>query len=165
MAADLNTDNVFEFRLRGGVTLRFGPPRAGDGGVAQAMVVPLLFRKSELSTYFHEDAKPTWTISPDDKAKQGTGSLWVSGGHQSLFIDLLLPATDFQKTGLSTFEIWLRVIREAKDDLNKDVRLRLWFDAQDVQPSAVAALKNGKALSTTNEELNVKPSVVQWRDD
>jgi hypothetical protein len=161
---NLQTDNIFEFRLGGGVALRFGPPRAGDGGVARILTVPALFRNSDLAAYFDEGAKPTWTVAPDSKAKQGICSLWVSGGHQCLFIDLLLPATDFQTTGLSTFEHWLRVIREAKDDLNKDVRLRLIFNAHDVQSSAIAALKDGKSPSTPKMELSVKPSVVQWQD-
>ena len=78
---NLQTDNIFEFRLGGGVTLRFGPPRAGDGGVARVLTVPALFRNSDLAAYFDEDAKPTWTVAPDKSEagdSQPMGQWWSS---------------------------------------------------------------------------------------
>jgi hypothetical protein len=178
--------NTFELRLEGGVSFGFGPPRPGDAGMARILRAPDFCSAPELAHYFNEGAKAQWGLSPlDGTARKafadegnlarsidfsaitkGIGFLEVSGGYRCAFVELYLPATDFQNTGVSTFEDWLRLLRATKDDLNREALLHLNFAADQLEKSDIAAFKVGKRLATTDVQLQVRPRQVQWaRDD
>jgi hypothetical protein len=178
--------NVFELRLEGGVSFGFGPPRPGDAGMAQTLRAPDFCRDPELAHYFKEGAKAQWGLSPIDTTARktfadeaslarpvdintitnGIGFIEVSGGYRCVFVELFLPTTDFRKTGMSTFEDWVRILRATKDDLNQEALLHLNFARDQVQKLDIAAFTAGKRLATTDVELQVRPRAVQCaRDD
>ena len=186
MCSERDSQNAFELRLEGGVSFGFGPPRPGDGGMAQILRAPDFCRGPELAHYFNEGAKAQWGLSPIDRTARkaladeaslarpvdisaitkGIGFIEVSGGYRCVFVELCLPTTDIRNTGMSTFEDWLRILRDTKDDLNREALLHLNFAPDQLQDSDIAAFKVGKRLATTDVELQVRPRVVQWaRDD
>lgn len=186
MCSERNSQNAFELRLEGGISFGFGPPRPGDGGMAQILRAPGFCRDPELAHYFKEGAKAQWGLSPIDTTARkafadeaslarpvdinhitkGIGSIEVSGGYRCVFVELYLPTTDIRNTGMSTFEDWLRILRDTKDDLNREALLHLNFAPDLLQDSDIAAFKVGKRLATTDVQLQVRPRLVQWtRDD
>jgi hypothetical protein len=181
-----SVQHVFELRLEGGTSFGFGPPRPGDCGGARILRAPDFCRDPELARYFHEQAKAQWELSPIDKtARQlfadetrlarvinttgltkGVGFIEANAAYGSVFVELSLPTTNFQSTGISTFEDWLRILRATKDDLNQEALLRLNFAPDQLQEADIAAFKVGKRLATTDVELRVRPRAIQWtRDD
>jgi hypothetical protein len=54
MCSERNSQNAFELRLEGGISFGFGPPRPGDGGMAQILRAPGFCRDPELAHYFKE---------------------------------------------------------------------------------------------------------------
>ena len=186
MRSALQTQGVFEFRLEGGVSVGFGPPRPGDGGMARILGVCNFCRGPELARYFDDNAKAQWSLAPIDIAvrrafaddarlaqvidisglSKGVGFIEVNEGYGCVFVELWLPMTNIRRTGMSTFEDWLRLIRATKDDLNREALLRLSFTPDQLRLSDIAAFKSGKRLATTDVELVVRPRVIQWtRDD
>jgi hypothetical protein len=176
----------FELRLEGGVTLAFGPRRPGDGGVARLLRAPEFCRDPELMHCLDEQMKAQWELSPlDAKTRRafadanrtahlvdisgisrGVGFIAVRPGDKRVSVELWLPMTDFRRTGISTFEDWLCILREVKDDLNREALLRLRFPSDRMRKSDIAAFKEGKRLGTTGVELHVRPRAIQWsRDD
>jgi hypothetical protein len=176
---------VFEFRLEGGKLFQFGPPRPGEGGRAYTLRTPPIFRHGELAPYFSETARVQWEVRPIDKQtrrefaeenrdhplidigaiSKGAAFLWLSGGYGHVFIDVWLPMTDVQKTGLSTYEDWLRILASAKDDLNREALLRLSFDPRQLQPTDIEAFRRGARLATADVELPARPRAIQWAQD
>jgi hypothetical protein len=174
---------VFEFRLEGGVSFGFGPPRAGDGGMARILSAPDFCSDPKLARYFDQQVTAQWGLAPIDSTTRqefadiaslvrpvdvdavtkGVGFIHLSGGHQCVFAELRLPVDKFAVTGLSTFEDWLRILRATKDDLNQEAVLRLTFAPDRLQDADIAAFKIGKRISTTDVELQVRPRLVQWR--
>jgi hypothetical protein len=182
----MTNQNLFEFRLEGGKSLGFGPPRPGDAGVARLLRAPDFCGTPELARYFDSQAKAQWALSPMDKQARrsladeirfarvvdisgitkGVGSIEVNGGYQQVFVEVCLPTTNIRGTGISTFEDWLRILQATKDDLNQEALLRLNFASDRLQESDIAAFKAGKRLATTDVELQVRPRAIRWaRDD
>jgi hypothetical protein len=154
--------------------------------MAQMLRAPDFCRDPELVRYFKEGARAQWGLLPIDKTARlafadtaslvrpvdtdamlsGIGFIEVSGGYGCVFVELCLPTTNIQNTGISTFEDWLRIVRATKNDLNQEAVLRLSFAADQLQQSDIASFKAGKRLATTDVELQVRPRMVQWaRDD
>jgi hypothetical protein len=175
--------SVFEFRLEGAKTLVFGPPPPGDGGIARILRAPDFCRDPALEHCLSSTTRVQWDLSPIDRdARRRLANAALSSPiaditgmsrgvalvqnepDKSLRIDVWLPMTDFGRTGLSTFEEWLGLIKDAKNDLNREAVLRL--DFRQVRDVDVAAFQAGKRLATTGVELEVRPRAIQWsRDD
>jgi hypothetical protein len=185
MSPERTSPTVFEFRLEGGVSFGFGPPRPGDAGMARILSAPEFCRAPKLARYFDVQAKAQWGLAPIDSialrefadaaslvrpvdadaVTKGVGFVHISGGHQCVFAELNLPADNIGATGLSTFEDWLRILRATKDDLNQEAVLRLTFAPDRLQEADIAAFMLGRRLATTDVELQIRPRLVQWKGD
>ena len=185
MSPDLKAKSVFEFLLEGGVSFGFGPPRPGDGGIAQILHAPDFCSAPELAPYFDSGAKAQWDFAPIDGTARrrfateaslnrildidvvtkGVGFIYVSGGYQCVFVELCLPTTNAGSSGLSTFDDWLQIVQATKNDENREALLRLNFAPDQLQVADVAAFKTGNRLATTDIELHVRPRVFQWSRD
>jgi len=81
-------------------------------------------------------------------------------------VDICLSVTRAVEDGASVFDDWNRIVREAKHDLNKEVLLRLNLAAATMRDFDIDGFKAGKRLGTTDIELEVRPSAIQFsRDD
>ena len=185
MSADLKSPSVFEFRLEGGVSFGFGPPRPGDGGIAQMLQAPGFCSAPELARYFDPGAKAQWDFTQIDSTARrrftteaslarildidivtkGVGFIYVSGGYQCVFVELCLPTNNAGSSSISIFDDWLRIVQATKDDENREALLRLNFTPHQLQAADVAALKKGNRIATTDIELHVHPRAFQWARD
>jgi hypothetical protein len=187
MSSEPKSQHAFELRLEGGVSVGFGPPRPGVGGLARMLKVPDFCKVDPgLSRYFDDLAKVQWDLSPingnanrmfADESRLvraidfaavtiGVGFVETNATYGCAFVELCLPTTNFKSTGISTFEDWQRILRVTKDDLNQEAVLRLHFPEDRLQEADIAAFKRGRRLATTDVELQVRPRAIQWaRDD
>ena len=76
-----------------------------------------------------------------------------SHGHQWLWLELFLSATELGESGRSPFEDWAEILRTAKDDVSKEAVLRLNLGV--VTPSEIAGFGSQKKLITTDLTLEV----------
>ena len=185
MSPDQKSQSAFDFRLGGGVSFAFGPPRPGDGGIAQILHAPDFCNAPELARYFDPGAKAQWDFAPIDSTARrrfatevslervsdidvvthGVGFIYFSGGYQCVFVELCLPTNNTGSSGLSTFDDWLRIVQAAKDDQNREALLRLNFAPHQLQVADVAAFKTGNRFATTDIELHVRLRAFQWSRD
>jgi hypothetical protein len=70
---------------------------------------------------------------------------------------------EFSRTGLSIYEDWIGILKANKDDLNKEVVLRMEFGV--VTPAEIDGFREQKSLVTKDIELQVRPRSIQWAHD
>ena len=162
--------------------ISFGPSPPGDGGIVRILRAPDFCCSPELEHCRDTLTRGSWNLSPIDKHTRRTladalrasataeitglsrGIALVSTADRRLYVEVWLPATDFRRPGISTFEEWMRLIKEVKDDLNREALLRLKFLG--VAEASIIAFAVGKKLATTDVELEIRPRSIQWsRDD
>jgi hypothetical protein len=69
------------------------------------------------------------------------------------------------ENGASVFEDWNRLVSEAKDDLNKEILLRLNLAAATLRDFDIDGFNAGERLGTTDIELEIRPSAIQFSGD
>ena len=176
----------FEIRLEGGKWFHIGYVE-GDAGKATILIAPTLRSARSAAPCFSDTAHATWSVMPMRggdwrratgalplirplevlPTTRGVGLIYVqrNGEARDTRIDVALAADDAAPPNRSTFADWLAIIRDVKDDLNREALLRFHLDGQDIQSADFAALEEGKALATENVELHVRPRAIQWRAD
>lgn len=81
-------------------------------------------------------------------------------------MDICLSVTPAGKDETSIFDEWNRIVAEAKYDLNREVLLRLTLAAASFRDFDIDGFIAGKRLGTTDIELEIRPSAIQFaRDD
>ncbi len=102
-------------------------------------------------------------------ATPGAGFLSIdrlAGQRKELRVDVCLSVTQTVKDGASVFDDWNRIVREAKTDLNQEVLLRLNLTEAAMRDFDIDGFEAGKRLGTTDLELEIRPSAIQFsRDD
>jgi hypothetical protein len=103
------------------------------------------------------------------EATRGAGFISIDrlgGQRKEVTVDVCLSVTQVGDDGVSIFDEWNRMVREAKDDLNKEVLLRLNIGAATFRDFDIDGFRVGKRLGTTDIELEIRPSKIQFsRDD
>jgi hypothetical protein len=78
-------------------------------------------------------------------------------------VDICL-STAANESGVSVFDDWNRIAKETKDDVNREMLLRL--NLENLRDFDLDAFKSGKRLGTTDIALEVRPGAIQFsRDD
>jgi hypothetical protein len=78
-------------------------------------------------------------------------------------VDVCL-STAANASGVSVFDDWNRIAKETKDDVNREMLLRL--NLENMRDFDLDAFKSGKRLGTTDIALEVRPGAIQFsRDD
>ena len=81
-------------------------------------------------------------------------------------VDVCLSVTPAGEDKFSIFDEWNRMVREAKHDLNKEILLGLNLAAATLRDFDIDGFRAGKRLGTTDIELEIRPSAIQFsRDD
>jgi hypothetical protein len=186
MSVEPSDRSVFDFRLEGGFTICWGPPRRRDGGMARIMGAPAFCDAPELAPYFAEDAKAQWEIWPIEAAARrdfadescfvrivdvdivvrGGAFVQLSRDDRRVCVEVFLSDLYGPSGPPSAFEDWFRILRAVREDLNREARLLLKFPPDRLGPSDIAAFAAGQRLATVDVELSVRPRAIQWsRDD
>lgn len=112
-----------------------------------------------------------WLCAPLTLSDAAQGAGFISIDHRSnqqreVRVDVCLSVTPAGKDAKSIFDEWSRIVAEAKRDLNREVLLRLNFADASFRDFDLDGFKAGKRLGTTDIELEVRPSAIQFaRDD
>jgi len=81
-------------------------------------------------------------------------------------VDVCLSVTPAGEDKFSIFDEWNRMVKEAKDDLNKEILLRFNLAVATLRDFDIDGFRAGKRLGTTDIELEIRPSAIQFsRDD
>jgi hypothetical protein len=91
----------------------------------------------------------------------GLISFWPGDG--TLALDIYLSRTEVLENGLSPFEDWLRILKQAKDDLNKEIMLRAYIG--ELKKDEIEGFLSQKWLASSDLELEVRPRAIQWPVD
>jgi hypothetical protein len=177
---------TYEIRLGGGKVFHIGY-LTGILGRLTVMKAPDFAQADDFPHYARAGwgERGTWNLRPiDDYARDvtfktarllcrpvavtertpGIGFLSIEDGDGSVHVDVYLSTREFSANGLSVYEDWTRIVAEAKDDPHRDVLLAMNFGA--VTAEEVEAFKAGKALTTTDIGLTVRPRASPFpRDD
>jgi hypothetical protein len=177
---------TYEIRLGGGKVFHIGY-LAGILGRLTVIKAPDFAQADDFPHYARAGwgERGTWNLRPiDDYARDvtfktarllcrpvavtertpGIGFISIEDGERSVHVDVYLSTREFSASGLSAYEDWTRIVAEAKDDPHRDVLLAMKFGA--VAPAEVAAFKSGKALTTTDLDLDVRPRATPFpRED
>ena len=161
----------------------------GEAGTATVRECPGFCRDADLADCFAPHAKAGWSFwrLGDAARKELLDRAWLcapltmSDAAQSAgFISIehrsnqqrevrvdVLSVAPAGKEGASIFDEWSRIVAEAKHDLNREVLLRLNFFAEaGFRDFDLDGFRAGKRLGTTDIELEVRPSAIQFaRDD
>jgi hypothetical protein len=85
---------------------------------------------------------------------------------QSQCVDVEVCLSDREADdGASALEEWVGIVKDAKDDLNKEVLLRLNLPESALRDLDIEGFKSGKLLGTTDIELEVRRSAIQFAPD
>lgn len=176
----------FLLRLQGGGKLvAYGAlwhETIGEFGMARFRDVPDFCREPDCAKYFTEHAKASWLFWRAGEAArrhvpapglcapvawtettQGVGFLSIDA--PQVTIDVCLSTAPNQN-GVSVFDDWNSIVRDAKNDVNREILLRLNFGPTTLRDLDTDAFKSGKRLGTTDLALEVRPSAIQFsRDD
>jgi hypothetical protein len=180
----------FDFRLQGGAKLfPFGLgwiEMIGEGGYARVLHAPAFCHEPDCAEYFTQAAEPTWRFWRANDASlkylldrhalcapiafgaktQGAGFVSIDRIGKRASVDVLLSLTETNADGVSIFDDWERIVKDAKDDLNTAIVLRLTLGDATLRDFDIDGFKSGKRLGTVDLELKVAPSAIQFsRDD
>ena len=75
--------------------------------------------------------------------------------HPWFWVELFLSTLEPAHGGRSVFEDWVEITRSNKDDVNKDIVLRLSLG--DIKPGDVTCFKSRKKLVTSDLFLEIRP--------
>jgi hypothetical protein len=155
------------------------------GGTARIREAPGFCRDPDCADYFTEQAKAFWSFwRMGDSARThlldrrglcapvtwtektlGAGFVSIDRDAKQVNVDICL-STEQNEVGMSVFDDWNRIVKEAKDDVNREISLRLNLGAGTLRDFDFDAFKLGKRLGTADIELEVRPSAIQFtRDD
>jgi hypothetical protein len=142
---------------------------SADVFAAHAKVSWSFWRMGDVArTYLLDRASLCAPVTVTD-ATPGAGFISIdhlAGHRKELRVDVCLSVTQAAEGGASVFDDWNRIAREAKHDLNKEVLLRLNLAAATLRDFDMEGFEAGKRLGTTDLELEVRPSAIQFsRDD
>jgi len=161
----------------------------GEVGTARIRETPGFCRDLDFADCFAAHAKAGWSFwrmgnvariylldraslcAPITVTDATPGAGFISIEHladqrNEVRVDICLSVTPAVEGSASVFDDWNRIVREAKDDLNKEVLLRLNLAAAILRDFDRDGFKAGKRLGTTDIELEVRPSAIQFsRDD
>ena len=183
----------FELRLQNGTKLfpiGIGWHQIiGEVGTATIRECPDFCRDLDLADCFAPHAKASWYFwrmgdaamtqlldpkslcAPVAVTDATPGAGFISLEHlaeqrREVRVDVCLSVTPAGKDETSIFDEWNRVVAEAKHDLNREVLLRLTLAAAGFRDFDMDGFRAGKRLGTTDIELQIRPSAVQFaRDD
>ena len=177
---------TYEIRLGGGKVFHIGFLN-GILGRLTIMRAPDFARADDFPHYARErwGERGAWNLRPiDDYARDvtfktarllcrpvtvtertpGVGFISIEESDRSVHVDVYLSTREFAANGLSIYEDWTQIVSRAKDDPHRDVLLAMNFGA--VTAEEIAAFKAGKALTTTDIDLNVRPRAAPFaRED
>jgi hypothetical protein len=172
----------YEIRMEGGKVFHIGylTGLLGELSVVQA---PEFCSGPGFLSSVREGGHGVWNVRPiDDQARRhtfvddrslcrriemtdrtpGVGLISLAGG--KTHVDVYLSTTEFSGAGVSIYEDWIDILKANKDDLAKEVLLRMEFGA--VTPVEIEGFRDHKCLATKDIELQVRPRPIQWaRDD
>lgn len=176
-------DMLFEIRLEGGKIFHIGRVE-GEVGKATILHEPAFCRRPPLEKNFNDLAHATWHIrsarrgelaalldrpnlcAPPQLTETTRGLAFVyvleSSIRDDTRIDVHLLDDDSGGPKPSTYEDWLAILREVKDDLNREALLRLRLPAP---PASYEGFDQAQVLATTDLELHVRPRAIQWREE
>jgi hypothetical protein len=177
---------TYEIRLGGGKVFHIGFLN-GILGRLTIIKAPDFARADDFPHYAREGwgQRGAWNLRPiDDYAREvtfktarllcrpltvtertpGIGFISIEESDRSVHVDVYLSTRESAANGLSVYEDWTGIVTEAKDDPHRDVLLAMNFGA--VTAGEIEAFKSGKALTTTDIDLNVRPRAVAFaRED
>jgi len=183
----------FELRLQNGTKLfpiGMGWHQIiGEVGTATIRECPGFCRDLDLAHCFAPHAKANWYFwrmgdaartqlldpkslcAPVAVTDATPGAGFISIEHlaeqrREVRVDVCLSVTPAGKDETSIFDEWNRIVAEAKPDLNREVFLRLTLAAASFRDFDMDGFRAGKRLGTTDIELEIRPSAIQFaRDD
>jgi hypothetical protein len=179
----------FDFRLQGGGKFyAFGLgwlELIGESGFARILSAPDFCHDADCAEYFTGYAEASWFFwRAGDKAWSqllekcslsaplsisaatlGVGFVSIDDTSKWATVDVCLSVTQTTAEGISIFDDWDRIVKDAKDDLYTEIVLHLNLGAATVRDLAIDGFKSGKRLGTTDLELEVRPSAIQFRPD
>jgi hypothetical protein len=177
---------IYEIRLGGGKVFHIGF-LPGILGRLTIMKAPDFAAAGDFPHYARAGwgERGAWNLRPiDDQARDvtfktarllcrpvtvtertpGIGFIGIEDSDRSVHVDVYLSTREFSANGLSVYEDWTQIVSEAKDDPHRDVLLAMNFGA--VTAEEIADFKSGKALTTTDIGLTVRPRASPFpRDD
>jgi hypothetical protein len=167
---------MYEIRLGGGKVFHIGF-LTGILGRLTIMKAPDFARAADFPDYAREGGgKGVWNLKAIDEhalatdfansgprcrplalteRTPGVGFIVLNSGDRSVHVDVYLSTREFAANGLSVHEDWTQIVQEAKDDPHRDVLLAMNFGA--VTADEIEGFKSGKALTTTDVDLHVRP--------
>ena len=161
----------------------------GEVGTATIRECPGFCRDADLADCFAPHAKVGWSFwrlgdaarkelldrswlcAPLTLSDAAQGAGFVSIEHRAnqqreVRVDVCLSVAPAGKDGASNFDEWSSIVAEAKHDLNREVLLRLNFAEARFRDFDLDGSRDGKRLGTTDIELEVRLSAIQFvRDD
>lgn len=176
----------FRLRLQGGGKLvAFGlvwREVIGEGGITRILEAPAFCREPDCARYFTENAKAVWSFwRMGDEARRhlldrkklcapvawtdttlGAGFVSILSDINQVNIEVCLSTTECE-AGISVFDDWNRIAKDAKNDVNREMLLHL--NLGDIRDIDLDAFKAGKSLGTTDIALEVRPSMIQFMPD
>ena len=105
---------------------------------------------------------------PSTDATPGAGFISIdhlANERKELKVDVCLSVTQTVESGVSVFDDWNRIAKAAKNDLNTEILLRLNLAAAAIRDFDLDGFVAGKRLGTTDLELEVRPSAIQFSPD
>ena len=175
----LDDGSTFEVRLLGGFRLFWSTITPAVSGHLRSITVPEFCHSAGLFGRCGEGTPGTWDIWPINNlarpnpleeadrlcrpvkiAHRTSGVALISfqqDDHEpgALWLELFLSTTEPGPSGCSVFEEWVGILRNAKDDIEKEVVLRLTLG--NITPEEIAGFKSQKKLVTTNLTLEIRP--------
>jgi hypothetical protein len=178
----------FELRLQGGGKLfAYGLVWADTilaFGIARIREVPSFCRDDDYANFFTEHAKSFWAFwrmgevarthlldrrnlcNAVTWAEQTRGAGFISIDRNAGSVDVEVCLSDREADdGSSALEEWVGIVQHAKDDLNQEVLLRLNLAESALRDLDIDGFKAGKRLGTTDIELEVRRSAIQFASD
>ncbi len=179
----------FDIRLQGGGKFyAFGLgwlQLIGESGFARILHAPAFCHDPDCADCFTSYAKASWFFwrageaawsqlldkrslcAPLNIGAKTLGAGFVSIDHtaKGATVDVCLSVTETTADGVSIFDDWTSIIKDAKDDLNTEILLHLNLGAATLRDLDIDGFKSGKRLGTVDLELEVRPSAIQFRPD
>ncbi|HEX7531814.1 MAG TPA: hypothetical protein VF340_01115 [Methyloceanibacter sp.] len=182
----------FEFRLQNGNKLfPIGVgwhDVLGEGGAARIRECPGFCCDLPFADIFAAHAKASWSFwrmgdvarlylldraslcAPVTVTDATPGAGFISIDHlanerKELKVDVCLSVTQTVESGVSVFDDWNRIAKAAKNDLHTEILLRLNLATAAIRDFDLDGFVAGKRLGTTDLELEVRPSAIQFSPD
>jgi hypothetical protein len=169
---------IFEMQLQGGDRFFWGTITPTVCGRSRTMAMPDFFLDADFSGITTDRTAGLWDLWPIDNPARphplketdqfcrpvrvtsrtpGVALISFLQADKFLWVQLFLSTTETVESGLSVFDDWVQILQTGKDDISKEIVLRLNLGV--VTPEEIAGFGSEKKLVTTDLTLEVRPRV------